>query len=496
MPTITFDYLDPDGDSTDTPTKGALRAHLWEREIVTGKYRTVASFLIPLVDGQATAVLSVTGVNQCWVVKELAPIAGRKTFYKAVSVDAAFTALVDVNPATFEPIENTPTVADAIDAAVAAEAAIRAAADAQPLRRRMRPMSSEVYPAALTTVRQITQDSLAISYAAQDGTRWDSPKFRYLSGTMTQFDPGNVVLGGVTRNSGALNVGVTIDSFILQGDRFSRMIQTFGVTDVQVYVDGMRLWDTPAQTEDGYQFVEAQFTSEGSREIVVVLGNGVTLQTVHEADASIAPGPERDTIGLFGDSYADAGQGTYNAGLAGDLLAATGWAVVPLGQGSTGWAAQLDDPNSLEKSAYESADRRAAIAAQDLDVLLVVGSINSGAQSPAVVAAALETFYEGVQADNPDLTVILAGVEPYNLGSPSAAQEANNTALRVKAAELDIPFIDWFEEEWMTGVSTLGVPGGTGTQAQLIGADGVHPSAEGNRFFAKRFADALGRIQV
>jgi hypothetical protein len=500
MGTITFDYTNPEQDGIDAPTKGALDAHLYEREIVSGRFRTVQRFTIPLVEGVATAVLSDTGVNQCWVIRELAPIAGRKRFYKAVAGDAAFTDLVDVNPETFEPITATPTVADTIAAAVAAESAARAAGDAQPLRARMRPMSTEIYPAALTTVRQITPGGLAISYTAQSATRWDSPKFRYLSGTMTQFDPGNVVLGGVTRNTGADNVGVTIDSFILQGDRFSRMINTYGITDVQVYVDGMRLWDTPAQTGIGYQFVEAQFALEGSREIVIVFGNGVTLQTVHEASATIAPGPERDTLGLFGDSYADAGQGTYNAGLAGDLFAATGWGIVPLGQGSTGWAVnkddELDPPNPLNKSPYESAERRAAIAAQNLTYLFALGSINSGLTPPTTVVTALETWYAGVQEDTPGLPVFLAGVEPYNLAVSDAGQEANNTAMRDKAAELGIPFIDWYEEEWMMGLSTLNVPGGTGTQAKLIGADGVHPGAEGNRFFAKRFADAIGQIRA
>lgn len=107
MAVITFDYLNPTA-SGDRAASGTLEAHLYEREIIGGAFRTIKRFDIPLVDGQASAQFSSTGPNQCWVIKERAPMPGAKTFYKKVIGDAAFTDLVDVDPTTFAPLVPVP----------------------------------------------------------------------------------------------------------------------------------------------------------------------------------------------------------------------------------------------------------------------------------------------------------------------------------------------------------------------------------------------------
>ena len=101
MGLITFDYTNP-GAAGDTPARGSLTCRLVAREVAAGAYRTVHDFTVQLVDGKATVSLSDTGPAQCWRVSE-AGMAGATVRYVAVSGDAAFTALVDVDPATLQP---------------------------------------------------------------------------------------------------------------------------------------------------------------------------------------------------------------------------------------------------------------------------------------------------------------------------------------------------------------------------------------------------------
>jgi len=108
--TITFDYRSPSGEETDTPTAGTLTARLYQREIVGDAFRVVARISIPLVAGVASVELSDTDPDtQCWVVVEKG-IPGSRTYYKAVSGDAAFVDLVDVDPYSLEPVEAFPSV--------------------------------------------------------------------------------------------------------------------------------------------------------------------------------------------------------------------------------------------------------------------------------------------------------------------------------------------------------------------------------------------------
>jgi len=123
MALIAFHYTRPGPDGVDVPAKGYLICRLLAREIVGGAYRTVAAFSVQLVDGRTTAELSATGPAQCWQVTEGGQIAEKATRYVAVTADAAYTALVDVDPASFlagaEPVAAWVASLDALAAEVA-----------------------------------------------------------------------------------------------------------------------------------------------------------------------------------------------------------------------------------------------------------------------------------------------------------------------------------------------------------------------------------------
>lgn len=371
-----------------------------------------------------------------------------------------------------------------------------------------RPMSKNlVSPEKVTASVSLTP----LVFAAQAATRWDSPKVRYLSGLPTPIDPNNVPLGGASRTSGALNVTGTHISTIVEGDKLSIMVNvSAGVVDTQVYIDNEPVWLDPETLgvgdgrvaegpDSGYRFVNLAFSTPGTYDLVIVFGNAIIVQFVHENSTSLAPGRRRFTLGLDGNSYADAGQAPYFGGLGHELMARTGHGLIHFGQGSTGWGANLDEnlipPNPSLKSPFGSLDRQAAWAAQSLDAMLVIGSINSGDIAPEVVADELGIYHARLMEVHPGIPLVVAGVEPWNMLGGTNGQTANNDALREKAATLEnVYFIDWYGEQWMTGTGSTTDLVGDGTQDRLVGADQVHPSLAGNRFFAQRFADRLAEI--
>ncbi|MFG6277919.1 hypothetical protein [Microbacterium sp. 5K110] len=78
MPVIQFRFADPTPDGDDAPAGERVRCALLEPEAVTGVYRSVAEFQVPLVAGAADATLSagawyiavdgVEGISERWVL--------------------------------------------------------------------------------------------------------------------------------------------------------------------------------------------------------------------------------------------------------------------------------------------------------------------------------------------------------------------------------------------------------------------------------------------
>jgi hypothetical protein len=128
---IHFAYFKTAPGGVDVPEKGRLEFQLYRREIVGDRYRVEASFGVNLVDGVADVELSPTAPDQAWRVKELAPIAGRTSRGKWVTVPNVTTMngvdLVEVDAATLDPTPGNLAGWDAVIAQVeAAVAAVEA----------------------------------------------------------------------------------------------------------------------------------------------------------------------------------------------------------------------------------------------------------------------------------------------------------------------------------------------------------------------------------
>ena len=123
----------------------------------------------------------------------------------------------------------------------------------------------------------------------------------------------------------------------------------------------------------------------------------------------------------------------------------------------------------------------------DPDAMLIVGSINDSDVGLQPIAAAA---YAAFAAARPDMPLIVAGPEPYDV---FATPVATNNA--VKAAALAAPnvlhYIDWYVDDWINGSGNTGAPAGDGNADWIIGVDGVHPNLAGFRYLGLMFAEAL-----
>lgn len=114
MGLIAFDYRNPTKAGADAPARGTLNCQLLRREVADGAIRTTAEFSVPLADGVASVVLSDTGADQAWRVREGGGIPSPVTRYVKVAGDAAFVDLIDVDPSTLQPSESAVPAWDAV----------------------------------------------------------------------------------------------------------------------------------------------------------------------------------------------------------------------------------------------------------------------------------------------------------------------------------------------------------------------------------------------
>lgn len=124
-------------------------------------------------------------------------------------------------------------------------------------------------------------------------------------------------------------------------------------------------------------------------------------------------------------------------------------------------------------------------------VLCSYGSDDVGGYTTAQVAAAATSDWEQIKGAFPDCLLVVMGPYacPYGGGSPNYATFAPmDTALQAAAAAVGVRYISSIQEKWITGTGYQGATNGTGTSDTLIYTDGIHPSAEGHQFVARRCA--------
>jgi len=360
------------------------------------------------------------------------------------------------------------------------------------------------------------------NYTAITGTLWNSPHFNTQSQSFVSNVPGNPA-GGCTNKTNGRDVGSCFDfEFELTGDKFAIHMQTFGYFDTQIYVEHegqmMKINSYPlADDYSGMNFRSIRFSRYATRRIRIVMPFIYFFQIVHEANAVIRKTPDRPMIAVTGDSYVDA-SGAYNqgsarsyavAGTVDAIIEATGFAVLRLGQGGTGYfnnatGAASDTPGPVNSTRFFSSQRVATLSevgAGNLVALVVNGTINDGELSGGTAlmkARALEGF-EAVNAFDAGISIVAISPEPIN--NPAAGNVHDLNRLGVMEAIDEHPqgigFIDFYNpsDPLWTGTGTETSPQND-QQTQLVGFDTIHANWAGYKLYGQRIAAEMSEMKI
>ncbi|MCX2714233.1 SGNH/GDSL hydrolase family protein [Mycolicibacterium sp. J2] len=387
---------------------------------------------------------------------------------------------------------------------------INASAARIPLASRMRPAAKTVYPAS--DVVSYTVSGTDSAYTGQRHFHFSDSgiqkRWRY-SGVWFDYanNPVNQISGAT--EPGDFNNSTSYEvEFYATGTDVTLWMRSAAQSDFKVLVDDMPLttgWDLTSAGVFDHNYARIQFTTDRVRKIRLLASGFLSFTGVLvPAGGAIWAAPPRFRVAITGDSYVQGGHWLGPIGhlmggaLCNQLAIQTGWEVLNLGQGGTGYV--NDSAGEIGKSAYGSAARLAALAAlPPIDLFIAFGSGNDSGYSTGSVITAANAFWNAVHTARPDTPIVVVGVES---GSPTgfdpSLMSALNTAL-IAAAQANpnvAGAIDMRTDPWWTGAGNEGSPEGDGNADFFMSADEVHPSRAGYENLALRLADKLAAIRV
>ena len=116
------------------------------------------------------------------------------------------------------------------------------------------------------------------------------------------------------------------------------------------------------------------------------------------------------------------------------------------------------------------------------DVVVVFGSRNDGRQTDEAMYGAAKSLYSAIHETAPQARIVVFG-PVWAGGKAPDFMAANNAAMARAAAEEGVQYVDTQADGWFTG-----------TSADLIGADGVHPTDEGHAYLAEKILPVLEKL--
>ena len=209
------------------------------------------------------------------------------------------------------------------------------------------------------------------------------------------------------------------------------------------------------------------------------------------------------TLGVLSDSYYDlCMQALCMSRTAAPMLATlTGFRVWNMSEVGTGYLNPgRNAALGLKPSPFGSPGRLRAVADAPIDALLIGGSINDALMPQRRYRATVDRLLDAVERKRPELPIVLLGVEPLGGEFEGAfwrrRGETMTAVLRSMVTRHPnvVGFIDPFSKPWLTGTGSIVKPTGDGNDDQFIGADGIHPSIAGTRFYQEKVAAALRQI--
>lgn len=409
-----------------------------------------------------------------------------------------------------------------------------------PLRTLYRPMTDIISSSVLTTDQYLF--AAPSDYTNLGGTRWDSANYNTQGQNLIAVTAGIPTSGCINDSSGRYTTsgsnnipfGSVIDiEFLHTGDKLDIMMQTFGYFDSQVYIEDEGRMKKAKQLPlagnySGYSYRSLRFAEIATRRIRVVMPAVYFVQIMHEQSAILAPSPDRPLIVTTGDSYFESA-GAYNSGSARSfttygmidaLIEATGFAVARCAQGGTGYfndgtgaAGSLTAvaSNTMHTSPFGSAPRVAyygkflGSVAKPVAVL-VNGTCNDGGlsgdgtnASQAGMQTRVTALLNAIAARDPKVGIVAIGPEPINDSYGPGAHATNRLGIQaaIAAHAQGIGFADANNPTtpWWTGTG-YEKSVSTSQQAQMVGADQIHPNWFGHKYYGSRIAAAIGDFRV
>jgi hypothetical protein len=209
------------------------------------------------------------------------------------------------------------------------------------------------------------------------------------------------------------------------------------------------------------------------------------------------------TLGVLSDSYYDlCMQALCMSRTAAPTLATlTGFRVWNMAEVGTGYLNPgRNAALGLKPSPFGSPGRLRAVVDAPIDALLIGGSINDALMPQRRYRATVDRLLDTVERLRPELPIVLLGIEP--LGGEFEGEfwrrrgESMTAVLRsmVTRHRNVVGFIDPFSKPWLTGTGSIVKPTGDGNDDSFIGADGIHPSIAGTRFYQGKVVGALRQV--
>lgn len=389
------------------------------------------------------------------------------------------------------------------------QAAVEMWSKKTPLVAHMRPSSTTPYPT--DDVVSYTVSGTDPAYAsqkhyffkdadAQKRWRYGGVWFDYANNPVNQIsgaDPGDF------NNSTSYEV-----EFYVNGSDVTVWMRSAALSDFRIFVDDAPLtsgWDLSTAEVFGHNYAKIQFATPRVRKIRLLASGFLSFTGVLvPGSASIWAAPPRFRVAITGDSYIQGGHWLgplghlMGAGLANQLAILTGWEVLNLGQGGTGYL--NDSEGTIGKSPYGSPARMAALAElPPLDLFIAFGTGNDSGHPTGTVLNAANTFWNAVKTARPQTPIVVVGVQSGTpTGFDPTLMDTLNTAL-IAAAEANpnvAGVVDMRTEPWWTGTGNEGSPANDGNADFFISADEVHPSGAGYENLGLRLTDALGAIRA
>lgn len=351
---------------------------------------------------------------------------------------------------------------------------------------KFQPLDARLADPAIFAGSGVTHTTTPPTFTAYQYLRWDVlPPAITRYGALSEITIGTPANGGALYLAGDRTPQPATFEFVYEGSHFSFLLDSYG-SEYHLYVNDQPITVDPVSMGSGGSiYLDVPFTDRGAYKIKLTIGVGSVIHGFfYEQFDSFYPVGRKLRLGVMGDSYSYPANDT-TVGYQYWLAALTGFDVYPLGEGGTGY--NNTGVGGVNSKTFGDPVRVALANTYDLDAMLIVGSINDSDVGLQPIAAAA---YAAFAAARPDMPLIVAGPEPYDV---FATPVATNNA--VKAAALAAPnvlhYIDWYVDDWINGSGNTGAPAGDGNADWIIGVDGVHPNLAGFRYLGLMFAEAL-----